>query len=106
LNLVGIVTRDIRVPAVRGNRIAFRNGRPIASREAHAIRFLSDVDEAARQRAERLLTAPGALGKAGTADRATCNAAVLTLPAGSAISKSNLEPATLTSAGDESLIGW
>ncbi|HVT28169.1 MAG TPA: hypothetical protein VHE81_09145, partial [Lacipirellulaceae bacterium] len=61
LNLVGIVTRDARVPALRGNRIVFRDGRPIASREAHFIRWISDSDEPTQRRAERMLNAPGAL---------------------------------------------
>ena len=61
LNLIGIVTRDARVPAVRGNRIVLLDGRAIAAREARVIRWLADVDEATRQKAERLLTAPGAI---------------------------------------------
>jgi ATP-dependent Lhr-like helicase len=61
LNLVGIVSRDMRVPAMRGNRIALRNGRPIAASESKVIRWLTDVDEISRRHAERLLTAPGAL---------------------------------------------
>jgi ATP-dependent Lhr-like helicase len=61
LNLIGIITRDPRVPALRGNRIALLNGRPIAAREARVIRWLTDVDETTRQRAERLLMSPGAL---------------------------------------------
>jgi ATP-dependent Lhr-like helicase len=60
LNLVGIVTRDVRVPALRGNRVVLLNGRPIAAREGHAIRRLADVDDATRQKAERLLTVAGA----------------------------------------------
>jgi ATP-dependent Lhr-like helicase len=61
LNLIGVVTRDPRVPAVRGNRIALLNGRAIAAREARVIRWLADVDEATRRTAERLLMAPGAI---------------------------------------------
>lgn len=59
LNLVGVVTRDVRVPAVRGNRIAFLNGRAIAAREGQSIRWLADVEDGLRQKAQRLLTAPG-----------------------------------------------
>ncbi len=33
LNLVGIVTRDPRVPSKRGNRVLFLNGCPVAARE-------------------------------------------------------------------------
>jgi ATP-dependent Lhr-like helicase len=63
LNVVGVLTKDARVPALRGNRIVFCNGRPIAAREAREIRWLSEVDGDLRFRAERLLKAPGALGR-------------------------------------------
>jgi hypothetical protein len=45
---------------LRGNRVVLLNGRPIAAREGHAIRRLADVDDATRQKAERLLTVAGA----------------------------------------------
>jgi ATP-dependent Lhr-like helicase len=61
LNLVGVVTHGSRVPAKRSNRVVFLNGRPIAAREARQLRWLADADEATRQRAIQLLTAPGAL---------------------------------------------
>jgi ATP-dependent Lhr-like helicase len=61
LNLVGVLTRDARVPALRGNRVVFLNGRAVAAREAGDIRWLADVDDDARRRAELLLTAPGSL---------------------------------------------
>ena len=54
---------------VRSNRIAFLNGRAIAAREAREIRWLADVDDATRQRAERLLTAPGTLGREAISSR-------------------------------------
>jgi ATP-dependent Lhr-like helicase len=60
LNLIGVVTPGVRVPAVRGNRIVLLNGRSIAARERHSIRWLADVDDAVRQKAERLLTLPRA----------------------------------------------
>lgn len=69
LNLVGIITVGMRVPALRSNRIAFLNGRAIASREARNIRWLVDVDDAMRMKAERLLTAPGALGRHAACER-------------------------------------
>ncbi|HEX3599734.1 MAG TPA: DEAD/DEAH box helicase, partial [Lacipirellulaceae bacterium] len=71
LNLVGVVTVGVRVPALRSNRIAFRNGRPIAAREAREIRWLADVDDATRRTAERLLTAPGALRRETATERMT-----------------------------------
>jgi ATP-dependent Lhr-like helicase len=58
INLVGIITRDARVPATRANRVLFLNGRPIAASESRSVRWLVDVDEAARQRATRLLLGP------------------------------------------------
>jgi ATP-dependent Lhr-like helicase len=58
INLVGIITRDARVPATRANRVLFLNGGPIAASEARNIRWLVDVDDAARQRATRLLLGP------------------------------------------------
>ncbi|MCI0332817.1 MAG: DEAD/DEAH box helicase [Planctomycetes bacterium] len=63
LNLVGIVTRDSRVPAKRGNRVLFLDGRPVAARESRQVRWLAELDEQSRQRATQLLTAPGALGR-------------------------------------------
>ncbi len=63
LNLVGVVTHDVRVPALRSNRIVFRNGQPIAAREARRIRWMADMEDAVRWRAERLLSAPGMLGR-------------------------------------------
>jgi ATP-dependent Lhr-like helicase len=61
LNLVGVVTTAVRVPAMRSNRVAMLNGRPIAAREGREIRWLADADDATRQQAERLLTIPAAL---------------------------------------------
>jgi ATP-dependent Lhr-like helicase len=61
INLVGIITRDARVPATRGNRILFVNGRPVAAAEARLIRWLADLDDAARQRATQLLLGPDTL---------------------------------------------
>jgi ATP-dependent Lhr-like helicase len=61
LNLVGIVTRDPRVPSKRGNRVLFLNGRPVAARESRQIRWIVDLQEPQRQRAIQLLNTPGAL---------------------------------------------
>ena len=61
LNLVGIITVGMRVPALRSNRIAFLNGRAVAAREAREIRWLADVDDATREQAQRLLLSPGSL---------------------------------------------
>ncbi len=69
LNLFGIVTVGTRVTALRSNRVAFLNGRAIAAREAREIRWLADVDDPTRQRAERLLTMPGSLRREAMTER-------------------------------------
>jgi len=55
LNLVGIVTSGPRVPATRGNSIAFLDGQPIAAHEAGAVRWLTESDEITRSQAVSLL---------------------------------------------------
>jgi ATP-dependent Lhr-like helicase len=61
INLIGIITRHARVPATRANRVLFVNGQPIAASESREIRWLTDVDEATRQRATQLLRGPDIL---------------------------------------------
>jgi ATP-dependent Lhr-like helicase len=61
LNLVGIITRDPRVPAKRGNRVLFLNGRPVAARESRQIRWIAELPDPERLRATQLLNTPGAL---------------------------------------------
>jgi ATP-dependent Lhr-like helicase len=58
INLVGIITQGMRVPATRNNRVLFRNGRPIAARESTVIRWLCELDEAAQRQATHLLRRP------------------------------------------------
>jgi len=58
INLVGIITRDARVPATRANRILFVNGRPVVASESRSVRWLVDIDDAKRQHATRLLLGP------------------------------------------------
>ena len=41
VNLVGVITRDVRVPSVRGNRIVLLNGQPIAARGGRSIPWLA-----------------------------------------------------------------
>jgi ATP-dependent helicase Lhr and Lhr-like helicase len=48
LNLVGILTPGTRIPPVASNRILYRDGVPVAIREAGAVRFL-EIIEAAKQ---------------------------------------------------------
>jgi ATP-dependent Lhr-like helicase len=54
-NLVGLVTPGGRVPALAGNRVLFRDGVPIAVRERREVRFLTQLDPAARWAAEGAL---------------------------------------------------
>ena len=55
LNLLGVLTPGGRLPALTGNRLLYRDGVPIAAREAGRTRFLVDLDPAARWRAETAL---------------------------------------------------
>jgi ATP-dependent helicase Lhr and Lhr-like helicase len=55
LNLVGILTPGSRVPAVPANRVLFRDGTPVAVREARQVRFLVDLDPAAEWQARNAL---------------------------------------------------
>jgi ATP-dependent Lhr-like helicase len=64
LNLVGVITSGVRVPATRTNRVLFLDGRPVASREAGSISWLTDADELVRQQAVQLLSGPDALRRA------------------------------------------
>jgi ATP-dependent Lhr-like helicase len=61
LNLVGIITRDARVPSKRANRILLLNGRPVAARESRQIRWIVDLKDPERHRATQILNTPGAL---------------------------------------------
>jgi ATP-dependent Lhr-like helicase len=55
LNLTGIVTPGDRVPALAVNRIVFRDGVPIAAREAGEFRILHSFDPTLRHDVERAL---------------------------------------------------
>ncbi len=55
LNLTGIVTPEARVPALASNRILFRDGVPVAVREARETRHLVAADPAAEHELERAL---------------------------------------------------
>ncbi|MSQ25341.1 MAG: hypothetical protein EXR49_03565 [Dehalococcoidia bacterium] len=48
LNLAGIVTPGERGPAIAANRIAFRDGVPIAARVAGTVQYLAPVAEGER----------------------------------------------------------
>jgi ATP-dependent Lhr-like helicase len=62
LNLVGIITKGARVPATRANRVLFAGGRPVAASESRTIRWLtSEIDDATKLRATRLLLGPDTL---------------------------------------------
>jgi ATP-dependent Lhr-like helicase len=57
LNLVGILTPGLRIPAVPGNRIICRDGVPVAAIESGQVRILSQVEAAERPILDRLLDA-------------------------------------------------
>jgi ATP-dependent Lhr-like helicase len=61
LNLIGIITRDARVPATRSNRVLFLAGQPVAASESRHIRWLAELDGPTRQRAIQLLLGPDTL---------------------------------------------
>jgi len=56
MNVVGILLPGRRVPSVAKNRILYRDGVPIAVREAGEIRFLEEVERRARWGMETALT--------------------------------------------------
>jgi len=58
LNLVGILTPGLRVPATRSNRVLLLDGAPIAARESATIRWLAPVKEEAKCQAARMLNQP------------------------------------------------
>jgi ATP-dependent Lhr-like helicase len=55
LNLIGVLTPGGRVPAASANRVLYRDGEPIAVREAGAVRFLADLPPAAAWQARHAL---------------------------------------------------
>ncbi len=55
LNLLGILTPGGRLPALTGNRVLYRDGVPLAIREAGRTQFLAELDPAARWQAEKAL---------------------------------------------------
>jgi ATP-dependent Lhr-like helicase len=55
LNLTGIVTPEARVPALASNRVLFRDGVPIAVREARETRHLAEPEGLAKHEVERAL---------------------------------------------------
>jgi ATP-dependent helicase Lhr and Lhr-like helicase len=56
LNLTGIITPGERVPALVGNRVVYRDGVPLAAREAGKVRVLTEFDPAERPVVEAALT--------------------------------------------------
>jgi ATP-dependent Lhr-like helicase len=61
LNLVGIITPGGRIPATHANRVLFVDGRPMAAAESRQLRWITDTDDATRQRAAQLLLGPDTL---------------------------------------------
>ena len=71
LNLAGVITPGPRVPAVSGNKVAFRDGVPVASLQTGDVVLHADLPEDERDEAYRALGArrPAAQA-AGAAERA------------------------------------
>ena len=55
LNLTGILTAGARVPALTGNRVLYRDGLPVATLISGEVRFLVEMDAAARWQAQNAL---------------------------------------------------
>jgi ATP-dependent Lhr-like helicase len=55
LNLVGILTPGIRLPALTGNRVVYRNGLPLGVLIGGQIQFLVSMDEGAQWEAQKKL---------------------------------------------------
>ena len=55
LNLVGILTPGVRVPAQLGNRVVYRDGVPVAAVEVGETRILSQVEPGEHPTLERML---------------------------------------------------
>ena len=58
LNLAGVLTPGPRVPSVPGNRLAYRNGVPIAAMEGGGFVALSNAPAGVLERAKALLSVP------------------------------------------------
>ena len=58
LNLAGVLTPGPRVPSVPGNRLAYRNGVPIAAMEGGSFVALSNAPAGVLERAKALLSVP------------------------------------------------
>ena len=55
LNMAGILTPGAKVPAVNGNRIVYRGGIPLASKQGGELHLHTELDEETRARAVDLL---------------------------------------------------
>ena len=55
LNVVGVLTPGRRVPALLGNRVAFRDGIPLASIQSDQVEFHTETDEGTRSEVAALL---------------------------------------------------
>jgi ATP-dependent Lhr-like helicase len=55
LNLTGTILPGPRIPAVRGNRLLFHNGKLVATLQAGDIQYQDGLPEAAREKAARVL---------------------------------------------------
>ena len=54
-NLIGIITKDSRIPATATNKIAFVNGIAIAALQGGKIQYLEDLSEKLQNRTQELM---------------------------------------------------
>jgi len=55
LNLAGVILEGARIPAVRGNRLLFHNGRLAAAWQAGELRFFQDFPDSLKEKITRAL---------------------------------------------------
>jgi ATP-dependent Lhr-like helicase len=55
LNLAGILTPGMRIPALLGNCVIYRDGLPVAAVDADETRIMSDISPAEQSVLDRLL---------------------------------------------------
>lgn len=59
VNLLGIITTHVRIPAKRSNTVALVDGMPVAARIAGEVTYYQDVEIEQRQKVERALRVNG-----------------------------------------------
>jgi ATP-dependent Lhr-like helicase len=63
LNLIGVLTPGPRLPALKNNRVLYRDGLPIAALSGGKVEFLAALDRATQWEAEKRLVRSAARGQ-------------------------------------------